>query len=205
MRVTPRTALLLAAASVLALIGATPVMLLVMLAIAVVAVLDAFAVRRPPSVTRHVGGFARGVPTSVTVTVDAPNASAIEIRQPVPPDMTSPASTTTERTLVATLVPRQRGRYELPIVAVRTDGPLGLGRWYHQHGEPVGGPRVPRSSLPRSDWPRPCASGPSESRWIPTSRTTRVSAPNSSRSASTAPTTTSGRSTGERRRASAVR
>ncbi len=138
MRFTPRTALLLAVASSLALVGATPLMFLVMLAIAVVALFDALAVRRAPSVTRHVGGFARGVPTHLTVTVDAPNASAVEIRQPVPPDMTSPVAITDARVLKTTLVPRQRGRYELPIVAIRTDGPLGLGRWYHQHGEPTG-------------------------------------------------------------------
>ena len=138
MRFTPRAALLMALASSLALVGAAPVMLLAMLAVATVAFFDALAVRRPPSVTRVVGGFARGVPTHVTITVDAPNASGIEIRQPVPPDMTSPAATTTESTLAATLIPQQRGRYELPVVAVRTDGPLGLGRWYHQHGEPVG-------------------------------------------------------------------
>ena len=137
MRFTPRTALLLAFTSGLALAGSTPLMFLAMLAIVVVASFDALAVRRPPAVTRQIGGFARGVPTRLTVTVDAPNASSVEIRQPVPPDMTSPAPSTRDRTLRTTLVPRQRGRYELPVVAVRTDGPLGLGRWYHQHGEPV--------------------------------------------------------------------
>ena len=138
MRFTPRAALLLALASTLALAGSTALMLLLMLAIAVIASFDALAVRRSPSVTRHVGGFARGVPTQVTVTVEAPNASAVEIRQPVPPDMTSPAAITNQRVLKTTLVPGQRGRYELPVVAIRTDGPLGLGRWYHQHGEPMG-------------------------------------------------------------------
>ena len=137
MRFTTRTVVLLALSSVLALVGYRSAMAFVMLGIAVVATVDAFVVRHPPQVRRTIGGFARGVPSTVEIVVEAPNASAVSVRQPLPPDMTSSSATSTQPKLSATLVPLQRGRYELPIVAVSTDGPLGLGRWFHELGEPM--------------------------------------------------------------------
>jgi len=58
----------------------------------------------------------------------------MRIRQPVPWDLALTPSESDDR-LDASLVPRRRGRHTLPAMAVRRDGPLGLGRWYHRAGE----------------------------------------------------------------------
>jgi uncharacterized protein (DUF58 family) len=119
LRATPRAALLMACASVLALVGLGKLMLIAMVGIIVVSIIDAFAVRNTPSTTREVGAFARGAPTPLQISVDAPGASRVQIRQPLPPDMTSPESTTTAQALDTVLVPLRRGSYVLPRVAAR--------------------------------------------------------------------------------------
>jgi uncharacterized protein (DUF58 family) len=110
-------------------------MIVAIVGIIVMSIVDALTVRRTPETVREVGAFARGTSTPLRITVDAPQASRVQIRQPLPPDMTSALSVTTERTLTTKLVPLRRGNYVLPRVAVRCDGPLRLGSWFHELGE----------------------------------------------------------------------
>jgi uncharacterized protein (DUF58 family) len=134
-RVTPRGVFLVAAASILGLLGLPTLMIWVIVGIIVVSILDAVAVRETPMVTREVGAFARGVATPIRIVVEAKGASRVLVRQPLPPDMTSPAPSSYGRVFETTLVPLRRGSYVLPRVAVRSDGPLGLGSWFHELGE----------------------------------------------------------------------
>lgn len=134
-RATPRAALLVAAASLFALIGQSPLMLFAIIVVVVVSIVDAFAVRATPTTTREVGAFSRGVATPLKILVDAPRASRVQIRQPLPPDMSSPEAVTRGFALDTVLVPLRRGSYVLPRVAVRCDGPLGLGSWFHELGD----------------------------------------------------------------------
>jgi uncharacterized protein (DUF58 family) len=105
-------------------------------AIALVAavVVDARAVRRAPTARREVPGtLSRGVPAELRVTARAPGAGGVRVRQAAPPDL-EVAPREGEGELVATLVGRRRGRYELPAVATRSVGPLRLATWNHRPG-----------------------------------------------------------------------
>lgn len=133
-RATPRAALFMVATSTLALVGQSQLMLFAIVVVVVVSTIDAFAVKKLPVTIREIGAFSRGAPTPLKISVDAPGASRVQIRQPLPPDMTSPESTTTGRSLETVLIPLRRGSYVLPRVAVRCDGPLGLGSWFHELG-----------------------------------------------------------------------
>jgi uncharacterized protein (DUF58 family) len=136
-RLTPRAALLVAMTSILALLGQPKLMLFAILGIVVASIVDAFTVRKTPAATREVGAFARGVSTPLKISVDAPRSSKVQIRQPLPPDMTCREPIANECTLTTSLVPLRRGSYVLPRVAVRCDGPLGLGSWFHELGTDV--------------------------------------------------------------------
>ncbi len=134
MRFTQRTAALIALASALVLIAPLGLMLSVIGALLVLAFVDALAVRRPPAGQRVVGPFARGVATPVTIDVERGSASRLAVRQPLPPDMRSASTDSSTGSLHTTLQPQRRGAYTLAPVAVRRDGPLGLGRWHHEIG-----------------------------------------------------------------------
>jgi uncharacterized protein (DUF58 family) len=136
-RSTPRAALLAAITSVLALMGQPKLMFFAILGIVVASIVDGLTVRKTPAATREVGAFARGIHTPLKITVDAPHASKVQIRQPLPADMTCRQPVTNERTLMTTLVPLRRGSYVLPRIAVRCDGPLGLGSWFHELGDDI--------------------------------------------------------------------
>ena len=135
MRWTPRTAYLLALCAPLALLGSPRLMVIAMGVVAAAATVDALAVRTPPEVTRTYGSFARGISTPLTISVKNAPGSHPQLRQPLPPDMASPGPTADSSELRTVLVPQRRGRFLLPQVAVRLDGPLGLGRWHHEHGD----------------------------------------------------------------------
>jgi uncharacterized protein (DUF58 family) len=62
-------------------------------------------------------------------------ARRVRLRQPVPPDLAVDPSEA-DTGLRTTLVPKRRGRHELPAIALRTTGPLGLGAWHHRALEP---------------------------------------------------------------------
>lgn len=97
---------------------------------------DALAARAPIRVERRgPGRLARGVPATLTITVDGAGARRVEVRQPRVPDVDVEPATGVGG-LEATVVARRRGRHELPPVAVRVTGPLGLGRWDTAHAGP---------------------------------------------------------------------
>lgn len=128
---TPRAAVLLGAiALATALLGAVPG-ILAAVALAGATVADALAARRAPSVTRKVPRvLARGVPTALTVRAQSPGAARARVRQPLIPDLALEPREG-DGGLEATLTPLRRGRHRLAPVAVRSEGPLGLGRWHH--------------------------------------------------------------------------
>ena len=131
---TPRAALALALAAVTALF--VPLWLSGLLAVAVVGAVaaDALTVRRAPRVRRtHPGVLSRGVPAPLGLELEDASGS-VRVRQPVPPDVRLDPREADER-LEATLTPVRRGRHPLPAAAVRSQGPLGLGAWYHRAGE----------------------------------------------------------------------
>ena len=132
---TARTAVLLGACALAALVVPPALALLAALAIAAAAVVDARFARRPPVVSRLVSTtLSRGVATPLVVDADAPASSRVLLRQPLTPDLHL-EPTEAEGRLETTLVPRRRGRHPLPFPTTRLVGPLGLGRWDHGKGE----------------------------------------------------------------------
>jgi uncharacterized protein (DUF58 family) len=126
----PRAALILAAIAVLTAVTTPVVGALAALVLAGAVAADALAVRRKPEVRRQVRRhLARGVPTPLRVEARGPGR--IRLRQPAPAAL-DVVPREGEGRLEATLTPRRRGRHELGPVALRSEGPLGLGR--HRHG-----------------------------------------------------------------------
>jgi uncharacterized protein (DUF58 family) len=132
---TPLTAALLAIIAVsTALIGELAALAAVAL-VAGVAV-DAWAVRRAPSVVRDVPHtLSRGVPAPLTVAVRAP-AGSVRVRQAAPADLQL-APREGDGRLDATVVALRRGSHTLPALGTRTVGPLRLASWNHRPGEPA--------------------------------------------------------------------
>jgi uncharacterized protein (DUF58 family) len=125
----PRAALILAAIGVLTALTSPAVGALAALVLAGAIAADALAVRRRPDVRRRVRrNLARGVP--VPLRIDAGGAGRIRLRQPAPAAL-DVAPREGDGRLEATLTPLRRGRHELGPVALRSEGPLGLGRWHH--------------------------------------------------------------------------
>lgn len=128
---TPRAALLLGVLAATATVVPVPVVLLGLLALAAAVIVDAGAVRRPPVLDRRVPDvLSRGVPSDLRVEVLEGPASRLRLRQAAVPDVEVEPSEA-EGGLSARIVARRRGRHELPPVAARAVGPLGLGAWYH--------------------------------------------------------------------------
>ncbi len=94
-------------------------------------VVDAIFARRKPQVQRTLSNtVARGARTRLTITATAPSASRVQIRQPRTPELrVEPQEAIGD--LQAHLVGEHRGVHDLPAVALRLTGPLGLGRWDH--------------------------------------------------------------------------
>jgi uncharacterized protein (DUF58 family) len=132
---TIRTAAILAAIALAALL--VPVWLAVAAAIALVAAagVDAWAVREPPSVERVVSSvLSRGVATSLEVRAAAGDRRRVLLRQPAIPALELDRETGVEE-LAGSVLPRRRGRHSLPGVASASVGPLGLARVSHPSGE----------------------------------------------------------------------
>jgi uncharacterized protein (DUF58 family) len=92
-------------------------------------IVDAFAARGRIEVTRVVAPVvSRGVAAPLTVSVPAGVSGRVALRQPVPAALRLTPDESPDE-LDAMMVPRRRGRYELPPPVVRRTGPLGLGRW----------------------------------------------------------------------------
>ena len=133
----PRVAWAMAVLAGLALVLPLAVVVLAMLALSAATWVDAAAVRRRPEVSRQVPAvLARGTPAAVVVEADAPGARRVRLRQPATPDLAVEQAEGDSR-LDAVLLPRRRGRHVLPPAALRSFGPLGLGRWDHAGGIPA--------------------------------------------------------------------
>jgi uncharacterized protein (DUF58 family) len=127
---TPRAAVALVVVALLALI-LPPAVTVVLAGVLVVAtVADALAARRELRLRRSLPTvLARGRPAPFAVDASTTGAGRVVVRQPAVPDIRITPSEHETR-LDASLVGRRRGRHELPAVAARRDGPLGLGSWY---------------------------------------------------------------------------
>lgn len=132
---TPRAALLLALVALTALVLPVPLPVVAGLAVLAATVFDALAVRRPGSVERRVVPvLSRGVSAAFSIRGEKRGARTLRLRQPTPPDLTL-GDAEGDFALDTSLLPRRRGRHELPRIAIRAEGPLGLGAWYHRAGE----------------------------------------------------------------------
>jgi uncharacterized protein (DUF58 family) len=75
--------------------------------------------------------LARGVAAPLRVHAERSGLGRLRLRQPAPAALVvEPREADGE--LDATVVPRRRGRHTLGAVALRSEGPLGLGRWRHK-------------------------------------------------------------------------
>jgi uncharacterized protein (DUF58 family) len=134
---TWRVAVLVAVVALSAFALPFPLVVLALVAVLAVAVVDALSARRPPTVARAVAGhLARDVPAPFEVAVSGAGGGSVRVRQPLPAGLDLEPS---ERSggIDGRITARRRGRYRLAPIAVRSTGPLGLGRWDHQAGEPV--------------------------------------------------------------------
>jgi uncharacterized protein (DUF58 family) len=127
----PRAALLLAGIAVLTALTSPAVGAIAALALAGAVGADALAVRRAPEVERQVPRhLARGVPAPLRIDARRDGPGSVRLRQPAPPALGLDPSEADDR-LEATITPRRRGRHALGAVALRSEGPLRLGRWRH--------------------------------------------------------------------------
>lgn len=129
MNPTPRMAWVVAIIAGAALV--IPVRLAVLFCAIVVAlaIVDAALASKRPQLTRALTSVvARGVAAPLRVSVRGTRRGRIRVRQPRTPDFTvNPAESSGG--LEATLIAHRRGRHELPDVAARSTGPLGLAEW----------------------------------------------------------------------------
>jgi uncharacterized protein (DUF58 family) len=132
MSLAPRAALLLAAIALLTALTSPAVGAIAALILAGATGADALAVRRAPEVERRVPRhLARGVSAPLSVDARRDGPGRVRLRQPAPPALALDPREADGR-LDATIVPRRRGRHTLGAVALRSEGPLGLGRWRHE-------------------------------------------------------------------------
>jgi uncharacterized protein (DUF58 family) len=127
---TPRAAFAFVVLALLALVLPTPLAIALAVALAAATVADALAARRELRLRRslpNVLARGRSAPLAVEATTDG--AGRVVVRQPAVPDIRITPSESDTR-LDAQVVGRRYGRNELPAVAARRDGPLGLGSWY---------------------------------------------------------------------------
>jgi uncharacterized protein (DUF58 family) len=132
---TPLAAGLVALAALASTLVPVPVAAAAMAVVLVASFVDAWVVRRPPSVRRTVPPIlSRGVAASLTLDLDGDEAGSVSIHQPAGPHLEVTPGTGAG-SLRAEIVARRRGAHELAPPATRTTGPLGLGRWYHRGGD----------------------------------------------------------------------
>ena len=127
----PRAAAVLAGIALLTALTSPAVGAIAALILLGVVAADAMAVWRAPEVRRHVPDhMARGVDAPLRVEAERAGPGRTRLRQPAPAALVVAPPEGDER-LDATVTPRRRGRYTLGAVAVRSEGPLGLGRRRH--------------------------------------------------------------------------
>jgi uncharacterized protein (DUF58 family) len=131
MRLAPRVAVVLAGIALLTALTSPAIGAIAVVVLAGMVGADALAVRRPPAVRRQVPEhLARGVESRLRVQTESRGLGRVRLRQPAPAALVlEPREADGE--LDAKLVPRRRGRHTLGAVALRSEGPLGLGRWRH--------------------------------------------------------------------------
>jgi uncharacterized protein (DUF58 family) len=128
----PRVAVIVAGIALLTALSSPAVGAVALIVLAGVVGADALAVRRAPEVRRQVPQYlARGVAARLRVQTERTALGRVRLRQPAPTALElEPRESDGE--LDATLVPRRRGHHTLAPVALRSEGPLGLGRWRHE-------------------------------------------------------------------------
>ena len=130
---TPRAAAALAVVALSLLVLPVPLAVLLAVGLAAATGVDAWWVRRPPTVTREVPTqLARGVAAVLRLKPSEP--ARVRVRQPTPPDVEL-VPDEGKGGLVGQLVARRRGRHTLPAAVARRTGPLGLAAWTHRVGE----------------------------------------------------------------------
>ncbi len=131
MRIAPRVAVVLAGIALLTALTSPAIGAIAVVLLAGVVGADALSVRRAPEVRRDVPQhLARGVAARLRVQTERAGLGRVRLRQPAPAALElEPREGDGE--LDATLVPRRRGHHTLGAVALRSEGPFGLGRWRH--------------------------------------------------------------------------
>jgi uncharacterized protein (DUF58 family) len=130
---TPGAAAILAGVAVLALLVSPAIALLAAVAVVTGIVVDALQARAAPQLDVSFPRFlARGVASRFAVALAEEPAGGVRLRQASAPDVELDPQETRETRLEGTIVVRRRGRHVLPPPAVRAEGPLGLGAWYHR-------------------------------------------------------------------------
>ncbi len=131
---TPRAAVVLGVIAISALIVPLGLVALAALALAVATIVDAWSVRGTPTVRRTLAPVvSRGVAVPLRISVQAPGARRLRIRQPSPPELAvEPAEG--GGALDSRIVARVRGRHVLPELGTRAEGRLGLGAFNRRAG-----------------------------------------------------------------------
>ncbi len=134
---TIRTAAIIAAIALAALLVPVWAAVAALIALVAAAGADAWSVREPPVLERALAPvLSRGVATPIEVTATARDGRRVLLRQPAIPALELDRETGIEH-FVGSLVPRRRGRHALPGVASASIGPLGLARVNHPSGDPL--------------------------------------------------------------------
>ncbi len=132
---TPRAALALLVIALGALLLPAVIVFVLAGLLAVAVVADSLAARRDLRLRRSLPAVvARGRAATLTIEAHPTGRGRVVVRQPVAPDVRITPSEH-DGQLDAQLVARRRGRHELPAVAARRDGPLGLGSWFFSGGD----------------------------------------------------------------------
>ena len=109
---------------------------LALLALVTASLVDAWAIRRRPSIEVEMPELlSRGVPAPLVVRVSTQGSAGVRIRQPLIPDIDVDPNEAVAP-LLASVTARRRGRHTLPPPAVRVTGPLSLGSWSHSADGP---------------------------------------------------------------------
>jgi uncharacterized protein (DUF58 family) len=128
----PRAAAVLAGIALLTALTSPAVGAIAVLVLIGVVGADALAVRRAPAVRREVPQhLARGVEAPLRARAERAGLGRIRLRQPAPAALLVEPQEA-DGALDAKVTPRRRGRHTLAAVALRSEGPLGLGRWRHE-------------------------------------------------------------------------
>src|SRR5262245_32461565 len=132
MSVAPRAAAILAGIALLTALTSPAVGAIAAVVLVGVVLADALSVRRAPEVSRVVPRhLARGGAAPLRVRAERGGLGRVRLRQPAPAALVVEPQEA-DGDLEATITPRRRGRHTLGEVALRSEGPLGVGRWRHR-------------------------------------------------------------------------